>query len=339
MHPYLIAAMERHGGVFAAADALAVGMDRASIRRLVASGEWRRIRYGIYTTAARWLQHGVAGTTHELECAAVVRRLGRPTTISHTSAARLHGLVVPAEAPTGVWLTDEEQFRTGTEYRILEAPLPAEAVEPHGALTVTSLARTLADVGRYRDIADTVVAVDDALADGRVTPAELTAAALAQTHWRGAGRASTAFGLSAVGAHSPHETRTRLRVRGSGFPAPMLQVAVLQGNRLVAVLDMFWPEYRVFLNCDGKIKVTDPWGGRSGAEAVWREKAQHDELVDLGLRGSHVKPVDLHAGWPLKVARLERLFTEPVPALVDGVRFEQWQGGLRVPARVLHHAA
>ncbi len=338
MHPVLVAAMERHGGVFAAADALAAGIERTAIRPLVASGQWLRLRYGVYTTAARWHQHVALGTTHELECAAVVRRLGRPSTISHTSAARVHGLVVPATASTDVWLTDEEQFRKGKGYHVLEAPLPPGSVQAHGILSVTSVPRTLADVGRSWDAEDTVVAADDALADGRVTPGELTAAALAQTHWRAAGRAAAALGLAAVGAHSPHETRTRLRVLGSGLPTPMLQVAVLLGERLVAVLDMFWPEYRVFLNCDGKIKLTDPWGGRTPAEAAWREKAQHDELVDLGLRGVHVKPIDLHAGWPAKVARMERLFLEPAPAAVGGVRFEQWRGGLRTPARAVHQA-
>ena len=335
MHPILLAAMERNGGVFAAADALAAGIERTAIRPLVASGQWLRLRYGVYTTADRWQDHVDSGTDHELHCAAVIRRLGRPAAISHTSAARVHGLVVPATASTEVWLTDEGQFRNGKGYHVLEAPLPPGSVGAHGTLEVTSIPRTLADVGRSWDVADTVVAADDALADGRITPDELTAAALAQTHWPAAGRAAAAFGLAAVGAHSPHETRTRLRVGGSGLPTPMLQVAVFLGDRLVAVLDMFWPEYRVFLNCDGKIKATEPWGGRTPAEAVWREKSQHDELVDLGLRGVHVKPIDLHAGWPAKAARMERLFAEPVPAPVRGVRFEQWRGGLRAPAPAL----
>jgi len=189
--------------------------------------------------------------------------------------------------------------------------------------------RTLADVGRQWDVVDTVVAADDALASGRATEAELTAAALAQTHWVGCGPSATALALAATGAHSPHETRTRLKLVGAGLPTPMLQVAVLLGSRLVAVLDMFWPDHLVFLNCDGKVKALDPWNGRTAAEAVWREKVQHDTLVDLGLRGVHVTPADLHAPRAAKVATVRRLFSGVRPELLPGVRFEQWHGGLR----------
>ncbi|MCO7222138.1 type IV toxin-antitoxin system AbiEi family antitoxin domain-containing protein [Klenkia sp. PcliD-1-E] len=332
MHPLIRAALERNGGVFTTADAVASGVPRTAIPALLRAGTWHRVRYGVYTTGPIWRQHAAAGTDHDLECAAVVLRLGRPAVVSHTSAARLHGLVLPAEPPPGVWLTDPAQFRVGKGYRVLEAPVGADATT-HGVLRITSLPRTLADVGRSWAVEDTVVAVDDALADGRTTPAELTAAALAQTHWVGAGQAATAFGLSAVGAHSPHETRTRLRVVGAGFPQPLLQVAVWRGNRLVAVLDMYWPEHGVFGNCDGKVKVLDPWGGRTAAEAVWREKSQHDELVDIGLRGTHIKPGDLYVGWAAKVASLERLFAAPRPALADGVRLVQHNGGLRDPGR------
>lgn len=329
MHPTLLAAMELHGGVFAAADAVAAGVARTAIPHLVSTGAWRRVRYGVYTTTDLWRHHVDTGTTHELECAAVVRRLGRRSVVSHTSAARLHGLVVPPSASTDVWLTDPDQYRRGKGYRVMEAPLPEDTVQEHGAFSTTTIPRTLADVGRQWDVVDTVVAADDALADGRTTPAELTAAALAQTHWVACGQSASALGLAAVGAHSPHETRTRLQLVGAGLPAPLLQVAVWLGNRLVAVLDMFWPDQRVFLNCDGKIKVLDPWNGRTPAEAVWRAKVQHDTLVDLGLRGVHVTPADLRAPWPAKVSTVRRLLEGVRPELLPGVRFEQWRGGLR----------
>lgn len=338
MHPVLAAALDRNGGVFATCDAVAAGVPRTSIPPLLRSGAWRRLRYGVYTTGEIHQRHAADGTLHELDCAAVVLRLGRPAVVSHTSAARLHGLVLPAEPPTGVWVSDPGQFRVGKGYRVLEAPLPPEVVETRGALRVTTLPRTLADVGRAWEVVDTVVAVDDALADGRLTRADLTAAALAQTHWVGAGKASTAFGLAEVGAHSPHETRTRMRFLAAGLPAPLLQVAVWRGGRLVAVLDMYWPEHGVFCSCDGKVKLLDPWGGRTPAEAAWREKSQHDELVDIGLRGVHVKPVDTHAAWPEKVARVERLFAAPRPELAPGVRIVQHNGGLRLPIRPLRSA-
>lgn len=278
MDPILASVMERHGGVFATSDALAAGVDRNAIGPLLRSGAWRRIRYGVYTTGEVWRRHEAEGRAHRLECAAALRRLDRTSVVvSHTSAARLHGLVAPRAAGAEVRLTDPEQFRTGRGYRISQATFALEDVVAHQGLPVTTVTRTLADVGREWELSDTVIAVDDALADGRTTPDELKVAALAQTHWVGCGRAARAFSLARVGAHSPHETRTRLALLASGLPEPLLQQAVYLGSRLIAVLDMYWPDHGVFAECDGMVKYTDPWQGRSPAEVAWREKRRHDQ--------------------------------------------------------------
>lgn len=323
--------MRRYGGVFAARDALAAGVDRAHIGPLLRSGTWRRIRYGVYTTGEVWRQHEALGTTHHLECAGVLRRLERvESVISHTSAARLHDLVIPNTADADVWLTDPARFRTGRGYRVREATLPPGDVVDLDSLRVTALPRTLADVGRDWKLVDTVIAADDALADGRLTPDELTAAALAQTHWVNCGGAARAFSLARVGAHSPHETRTRLALAAAGLPEPMLQCAVHLGRRLVAILDMAWPDHGVFAECDGRIKYSDPWHGRTPADVGWAEKRRHDELLDLDLRGLRITPENVRDGLGAKVARLHELFSRPAP-LNPRYRLSQWNGGLRTP--------
>ncbi|OMQ15949.1 hypothetical protein A7K94_0205950 [Modestobacter sp. VKM Ac-2676] len=78
------------------------------------SGAWKRIRYGVYTTGAVWRQHEVEGRAHRLECAAALRRLDRTSAaVSHTSAARLHGLVLPQRAEAGVRLTTRTSSAPG----------------------------------------------------------------------------------------------------------------------------------------------------------------------------------------------------------------------------------
>lgn len=286
MDPLLAVALTRHGNVFSTAHARAAGYDRHAVAAQVRSGAWCTVRYGVHTTREVWAAHVAVGEQHHLEAAAVVLRLDRPQSVlSHASAARLHGLLLPTDAGTDVELTDPEQFRRGRGYRVRRASLPPEDVTTIDGLPVTSLARTLADLGREWDVVDTVVAVDDVLADGRLTPADLVTAALRHRHWPGAGRMARAFGLARVGAHSPHETRTRLAFVAAGLPEPMLQAAVYRGLRLVGVLDMLWEEPAAFAEGDGKVKVTEPWNGRSSAEAVWAEKCRHDDLVDLDLRG------------------------------------------------------
>ena len=325
--------MDRHGGVFATADALASGIDRNAVGPLLHSGAWRRIRYGVYTTGTVWRAHEVEGRTHRLECAAVLRRLQRTSVVvSHDSAARVHGLVVPRSAATDVRLTDPDQFRTGRGYRIGQAALPPDDVLVHQRLPLTTVTRTLADVGREWSLVAAVTAMDDALADGRTTPELLQAAALAQTHWVGCGQAARAVSLARVGAHSPLESRARLQLLAAGLPEPLLQQAVYLGSRLVAVLDMYWPDHGVFAECDGRVKYTDPWGGRTPSEVAWQEKRRQDALLDLDLRGVRIAPEDLGEGWDDKVARLRALLARG-RSLPPQYRTSLWNGGLRTTPR------
>jgi len=324
--------MKRHAGVFATADALAAGVDGGAIGPLLRSGAWRRVRYGVYTTGDVWQEHEARGRLHRLECAAVLRRLEGDAVVSHASAARLHRLVVPPSRCADVRLTQPGHFRTGRGYRISEAPVrPGDAVELEG-LPVTSLARTLADVGREWPLVDTVVAVDDALADGRVSLPELQTAALAQTHWVGCASAARAFTLARVGAHSPHETRTRLALLRAGLPEPLLQQAVLVGTRLVAVLDMYWPDHGVFAECDGMVKYSDPWRGRSPAEALRDEKRRQDDLLDLDLHGVRLTPDDVRERLDVKVERLASLLDRG-RRMPSQYRTTLWKSGLRTTLR------
>lgn len=326
--------MDGHGQVFTAADARRAGVGRNDVAPLLRSGEWWRIRHGVYTTGATWREHEASGRTHLLASAAVLVRLDGQAVLSHASAARLHQLVLPARVPDDVQLTDADRFRAGRGYTVHEAGLTDADVTVVDGLPVTSLARTLVDVAREWDVVDAVVAMDDALADGRVTPEVLTETILRHTHWPGIGRASSAVQLARVGAHSPHETRSRLALVGAGLPEPLLQAAVYVGTRLVAVLDWVWDDEGVFGEADGKAKVLDPWRGRTPGEAVWREKRRHDELVDLDLRGVRFAPADLFEALPGKVDRVRRLLASPPPSGPRRYRIEQRNGGLRITPRV-----
>lgn len=335
MEPGLQTAMRRNADVFATADALAAGVERRAIGPLLRSGAWHRIRHGVYTTGEVWAQHEAEGRTHRLECAAVLRRLGHESVVvSHDSAARLHRIVLPRPTGPAVRLTDPLQFRTGRGYRVNAASLPPEDVVTHTGLPLTTVPRTLADVGREWALTDAVVAVDDALAEGRTTVDQLRATALAQTHWVGCGRAARAFSLARVGAHSPHETRTRLALLAAGLPEPLLQQAVHVGSRLIAVLDMYWPEHGVFVECDGMVKYTDPWHGRTPAEVLWEEKRRQDALLDLDLHGLRIAPQDLLEPWPAKVSRLQSLLGRGRQT-VPRYRTTSWHDGLRTSPRAV----
>ena len=144
----------------------------------------------------------------------------------------------------------------------------------------------------------------------------------------GVGSLAGAVRLARVGAHSPLETLTRLGLLAVGLPEPVLQAAVLRGERLVAVLDLWWQGTPAFGETDGRVKWADPWRGRSPADVGWDEKRRHDELVDLDLVGTRIAAADLGPGLAAKAARIRAAMTRPLE-LPPGVRIVPWRDGLR----------
>jgi hypothetical protein len=118
----------------------------------------------------------------------------------------------------------------------------------------------------------------------------------------------------------------------AGLPEPLLQQAVYVGPHLVAVLDMYWPGRGVFAECDGKVKYTDPWRGRTAADVAWEEKRRHDHLLDLDLQGVRITAEDLDGPWNDKVERLRALL-ERGPRAAPRYRTALWNGGLRTTPR------
>ena len=297
MHPVLRAAAERQWGLFTAVDARRAGYGHDEIRVLCGTGTWVRLRRGVYTTAARLSDLG--GRTHGVDCLAALLSLDRPdSAISHGSAARLLGVPVWDGLDRTVRLTDPEQWRAGSGFRMTRAPLGPDEVVRRGPFRLTSAARTLVDCAREWPLEDAVVAMDAALLAGRTTPRELSLVAAAQPSWRGAPRARRAIGLTDGRAESPLETRGRLRIVGAGLPTPDLQVEIRSEGRLVGVVDGWFDDAAVAVEFDGRVKYTDPWRNASPGQVLWEEKRREDELRALGIRVVRIAGADLGDRWP-----------------------------------------
>jgi hypothetical protein len=313
VHPLLLAAAERQLGVFTAADAARAGHGPDEVRGLLSSGEWVRLRRGIYTTPDRL---GAGGRPpHGLECLAVLLTLARPgAVVSHTSAARLLGLQVRRSRERTVRLTDPSLWRTGRGFRIAQAPLTADEVVRRGPVPLTAPARTLVDCAREWPLEEAVIAMDAALLDGLTSPPELRRAVASQHSWRGAPRARRALELADGRAESPLETRGRLRLIGAGLPPDELQVEIRVGGRLVAVADAWYERAAVAIEFDGRVKYTDPWRTTDPARVLWEEKRREDDVRALDIRVVRVAEADLGASWREIENRLRRLLGTPGPA-------------------------
>lgn len=313
MHPALRAVADRQFGAFASRDAIRVGYTYEEVQAEVRRGRWVRLRRGVY--AERPVVEAADGdpvARHRLACAAVLVRLGGHPVVSHVSAARLGGLVVPSSDPAVVRLTDDVQWRRGRGYEVARATLPSADVRAMGAFRITAPARTLVDCAREWTLEDAVVAMDAALHAGLLSPPELTAAVLAETHWLGIGDAARAAGLADGRAESPLETLGRLRIVRSGLPVPELQVEIRDARGLVGRVDGWYEEAAVAVEFDGLVKYEEPRHGRSPARVLWEEKRREDRLRELDIRVVRVVRSDLGPGWERVGARLAALLATPL---------------------------
>jgi hypothetical protein len=315
MHPVLRASADRRLGLFTATDARRAGYQHPEIRSLLRSGRWVRLRHGVYVTATELAEHERQGRRHRLDCLAVLLDLDRRSAaLSHTTAARLWGLPVRRAIDPTIRLTDPTAWRRGRGFLVAAAPLRADEVRTAGPLRLTTVTRTLVDCAREWPLEDAVVAMDAALLADQTTPALLARAVADARRWRGVARAARAIDLVDGRAESPLETRGRLRIVGSGFPAPELQVEIRADDRLLAVVDAWFDAAAVAVEFDGRVKYSDPWRDRSPERVLWEEKRREDELRSLDIRVVRIADVDLGARWPAVEGRLRELLAVPGPA-------------------------
>lgn len=78
----------------------------------------------------------------------------------------------------------------------------------------------------------------------------------------GSGAVRTALGLAREEVESPKETETRLLIVDSGLPEPVVQFEVRDGSRLVARIDLAYPQWRIAIEYEGD--------GHRTERAQWR---------------------------------------------------------------------
>jgi Protein of unknown function (DUF559) len=122
---------------------------------------------------------------------------------------------------------------------------------------VTTTARTAFDIGR-RVAAVAAVGQLDALM--WATPFSVEDVLMLAKRYRGARglrRLTESLPLVDGGAASPRETWLRLLLIDAGLPPPATQIPVVDGRRLVGVLDMGWEDFKVAAEYDGDQHRTD----------------------------------------------------------------------------------
>lgn len=236
-----------------------------------------------------------------LVAAAVLWGAPLPRSVFHVRDASNRRVERPLDV--GVLLPSRASRARGVRGTSVAAGMGSVRVEPVSGLRVTSPATTWAMMGGLLH-RDDLVALGDAFVrepmrsgdpPALASIAELTAA-LEAGRRRGAATLREALALVRTRSRSRKETETRLVLLAAGLPEPSLNWPVVVAGKVVALIDLAYPERKVGFEYEGAQHLTDP---RQWALDIRR----YEMLADLGWRIVRVTTSDLGAHRSLFVER------------------------------------
>ncbi len=267
-----------HGGVITAARSERLGADATVIRRLLGSGEWCRARRGVYRDPGFVPRlPSPAAAEHHARCAGLIAALGSGVAVSHTSAARLLDLPLPASTPDDMVVTRRPPApsnRFGAASRVHLGPFDdAEVLEVHGVPVLTGARLVLDCCSVLRPEAALAIA-DAALRRRLVTPCDLDAELRRRPGRRGARTAALVVDRADPLAESAFESTSRWWLAAAGMPRPVLHQRFTDERGTVCARGAFWlPDHRVVGVADDPARYTQPG-------ALFAERQQEDWLRD-----------------------------------------------------------
>lgn len=241
------AAARRQHGLVTRPQVLAAGGDDHLIIRREQAGRWQRLQAGVYLIA-------LGPPTWEQALHAACLAAGPDAAISHRAAAQLWEL----EGTSGrlVELTVPYRTRAVVHDALVHRSrrLAPEDVTERRGIPVTSVERTLVDLGRFAGPVVIEIAVESALRRGLTSLDRVIEHGIERNQGRpGAARLRRIVAVRAPGrvAGSPAEVAFLRFVRKHGLPEPVRQYPIRLRDGSVAVVDFAWPEARVAVEWDG----------------------------------------------------------------------------------------
>jgi len=210
---------------------------------------WVRVRHGVVLPAATWRSLTVEQRHAAFVQATVLRMKGPVAALSHTSAAALWGLPRVSSWPDRVEVISPAR----SSGLIVRHDLPLGGTAEVRGLPVTSVARTVVDLGRTQDLHDAVAAADHALHHELCTRADMKAEFdRLDPGVPGRARARLVLDFADGRSMSVGESLSRVQMFRLNLPRPDLQVEVRDDEGLVGFCDFGWGE--VMGEFDGRRK-------------------------------------------------------------------------------------
>lgn len=271
-------------GVFLRREAEELGYHDQAIARLVKGGVWHRVRRGAYTSTETWdsldESHRYALLTR-----AVLRQAKTEVALSHYSALPEYGVSLWGCDLRTVHVTRTDGRAGRNEAGVRQHSgqlLPADVTRRNG-VPVTSGTRAALDVTTVADTEVSLAIVDALLHAGHTTKDLLGERNTLMSQWPNTLHTDLVLRLADGRAESVAESRTRNLCWRQGLPAPVPQYQIVDASgRIIARVDLAWPEYGVFLEFDGKIKYGALLReGESPTDVVVREKKREELICEL----------------------------------------------------------
>jgi very-short-patch-repair endonuclease len=271
-------------GVFTRTQAVGSGASSGVIEWRLANERWERIHRGVYRLA------GVPPSWRQALLAACLA-WGGGTAASHRAAAALW--TIAGFEPGPVELTAPLGSRPGCAGIVVHQPLRLDPVDltRRDGIPVTTPARTLLDIAAVVTRSELEEALDDALRRKLVS--------ISRLRWRlrqmgRSGRPGIAILRALVDERtrtssvpqSVFETRLLRALKEAGLPDPIVQHEIRDRGRLVAVVDLAFPEQRIAIEADG-------YRWHAGRLRWEHDLARRNSLTSLGWRVIHVTWADL----------------------------------------------
>ncbi len=272
---------ELQSGVISRTQALEEGLTKSAVRGRLEKKLWVCAYPGVYAlggVSPTWLGRLWAATLH----------LGPTAVVSHRAAARIHKLDGIDGEYVEVTVVEPGARARG---RIkIHSSLTQPASRLVQGLPVTTIERTLVDLGAVCDEESVEIALDCALRRGRTSIRKLEAE-LEKRRGRGnRGCGVLAEILLIRGRCGPTgsalETKVARAMRAGHLPAPIRQFAIFDGDRHVATPDFAYPKLKVAVEALGY----EPHGNRPAWE---KDFARHNMMTPLGWRVFYATNSDL----------------------------------------------
>lgn len=279
-------ARKRHG-VFRRSDLIGLGVDPECIRGFLRRGWWTKLHHGVYIDTKVLAAATEPTQRMRIIASAGILALPGAAYAFGPTAGELHSLVVDRDLLATVSLVRPLHSEQRSLRRRVTTPSALDGITVH----------------RHAVLPQDLTIVDGIPSVDRVTAA-ITTAAVSHPMWavatldslvwrdpdllqelprlveqwrgiRGLGTVREAVTLTRVGAQTPLESISRLRLVAEGLPEPQLQVAFHDESGLIGYVDLLWENLGVIGEADGL-------GKYQTREDLIAEKRREDRLRALG---------------------------------------------------------